>query len=200
MQLYNQSTKYTCAAASLAMIINHFDKDFMLNVENEFDIWRSSVTLPTRGSCIFGLALYAHKHNIPLKVIVGEHEYKFPGYKFKSYKKKEISIAHFVSELFYNKAKEEEISIEEREFDLEEVKTVLKTGKIILLRLVVGIIRETKTNKRNPHYLPVIGYEKGKYKVMDPRRGELEVDETIMQEAFDKVKAIRRDNRMIIFG
>ena len=163
MQPYTQSTKFTCAASSLAMIINHFKPDFLLNIENEFDIWRKSAALPTRGCSIYGLALYAQEHGIPLKIIVGEHEYKFPGYKFKSYKKKEINIAHFASELFYKKTKEKKIGIEERSFDLDEVKRLLKQGKILLLRLVIGIIRDSKTNKRNPHYLPVYGFKDNKY-------------------------------------
>ena len=180
--------------------INHFNPDFLLNIENEFDIWRKSAALPTRGSSIYGLALYANDHNIPLKIVVGEKEYKFPGYKFKSYKKKEINIAHFASELFYKRVKETDIGMEERNFDLNEVKKLLKEGKIILLRLVIGIIRNTKTNKRNPHYLPVYGFKDNKYLIMDPRRGALEIDEKTMAEAFNKVIDIKRDPRMIVFG
>ena len=200
MQPYTQSTKFTCAASSLAMVINHFKPDFLLNIENEFDIWRKSVALPTRGSSIYGLAIYAHEHNLPLRIVVGEHEYKFPGYKFKSYKKKEINIAHFASEMFYKQAKETDIDIEERSFDIDEVKRLLKDGKILLLRLVIGLIRNTKTNKRNPHYLPVYGYKNNKYLIMDPRRGALEIEEKLMKESFDKVTDIKRDPRMIVFG
>ncbi|MBW2968400.1 peptidase C39 family protein, partial [Candidatus Woesearchaeota archaeon] len=151
MKPYIQTTKYTCASASLAMIINHFRDSFLLNAENEFDIWQKTATLPTRGSSIYGLASYAHGQGIPLKVVVGTHEYKFPGYKFKSYKKQEILIANFSSELFYKKAKESDIRIEERSFSLDEVKDELKAGKVLLLRLVIGIIRTTKLNRRNPH-------------------------------------------------
>ena len=71
---------------------------------------------------------------------------------------------------------------------------------VLLLRLVIGIIRNTKSNKRTSHYLPVYGYNDRKYLVMDPRKGPLEVDESVMKEAFDKVTDIKRDPRMIIFG
>jgi len=200
MQQYRQTTKYTCAAASLAMVINHLKPEFQLNVDNEFDIWHSSATLPTKGSSLYALALYAHEKGIPLKVVVGEHDYKFPGYKFKAYKKKEIEIAAFSSQRFYNKAKEAGIRIEERQFTLDEVKKLLSEGKVLMLRLIIGLLRDSKENKRNPHYLPVYGFKDSKFMIMDPKHGPVTVAEERVREAFDKVRDIKRDNRMIVFG
>jgi hypothetical protein len=200
MQFYKQTTKYTCAAASLAMIINHFSPDYKLDIEHEFDIWHKTATLPTRGCSIYGLALYANEWRIPLKVVVGSHEYKFPGYKFKAYKKKEIEIANFSSERFYKRAILAGIPIDEREFTLEYVKDLLKQGKVLLLRLIVGVIRNSKENRRSSHYIPVYGYADGKFRIMDPRKGTLEVDEAVVKEAFDKVEEVKRDHRMIVFG
>jgi hypothetical protein len=200
MQPYKQTTKYTCAAASLVMIINHFRPEFRLCAENEYDIWHKTAALPTRGSSIYALATYAHEQGIPLKVVVGEHEYKFPGYKFKAYKKKEIEIANVMSETFYKDAIMRGIKIEEKEFDLEEVKTQLNAGKIVLLRLIIGVLRNTKENRRNSHYLPVYGYSGGRFTIMDPRRGKREADESVVREAFDKVSEVKRDHRMIVFG
>jgi hypothetical protein len=132
--------------------------------------------------------------------VVGEKEYKFPGYKFKAYKKKEIEIAAKSTQLYLEKAEKKGIAVEERDFDLEEVKKLLSDGKVLLLRLIIGILRESKDNKRNPHYLPVYEYSAGKFKVMDPRTGEMSVDEKILKEAFDKVVDVKRDHRMIMFG
>ena len=200
MQLYNQTTKYTCAAASLAMVINHFKPEFNLNIANEFDLWQNTAALPTRGSSIYAWALYAKQKGVPLQVVVGKREYKFPGYKFKAYKKKEIDIANVSSELFYRKAKEQGINIDEREFNISEVKRLLVDGKILLLRLIIGVIRRSKENKRNPHYMLVYKYENGNFLIMDPKKGRLKIDENIVEQAFDKVTDIRRDHRMIIFG
>ena len=199
MRLYRQTTKYTCGAASLVMVINHFRPDFLLNVENEFDIWQKTACLPTKGSSIYGLAIYAHKMGVPLKVVVGKHTYKFPGHEPK-YKTKEIDIANFSSELFYRKAKKLGIEIEERAFTLDDVKTELKRGNILLLRLIIGVLRNSQTNRRNPHYLPIYGYNDGRFQLMDPRRGPLNIDENIVKEAFDRVADINRDHRMIVFG
>ena len=200
MQLYRQTTKYTCAAASLAMVINHFEPDFLLNIDNEFDIWQKTACLPAKGSSIYALAIYAHRFRIPLKVIVGKHEYKFPGYEAKAYKKKEMDIANFSSELFFTRAKKMGIKIEEREFTFEEVKEQLKDGKILLLRLIIGIVRGSKANRRNPHYMLVQSYEDSKFMIMDPRMGPLKVEEKTVKEAFDRINDIKRDHRMIVFG
>lgn len=200
MKTYNQTTRFTCAPAALAMIVNHFKPDFLLNIENEIDIWRQTVALPIRGSSIFGLAVYAHKQGIPLKVVVGEEDYKFPRYRFKSYKKTEVHIASFISEMLQKEAKERGIEIEERSFELKEVDSLLKEGKILLLRLSAGIIRKSHKNRNSPHYFPVYEFEDGKYKIMDPRKGPLEVDKQTMNEAFDKVIEMKRDPRMIVFG
>lgn len=200
MKLYKQTTVYTCAAASLSMIINHFKPDFEMSMENEFDIWHKSAALPTKGSSIYALASYANKKGVSVTVLVGEKDYKFPGYKFKAYKKKEIEIAAQSTQFYYEKAEGSGITIEERDFKLEEVKNLLAQGKVLLLRLIIGIVRDTKENKRNPHYLPVYGFEDGKFLIMDPRKGKLAVDESIVQEAFDKVVDVKRDHRMIVFG
>ncbi|MFC1753538.1 peptidase C39 family protein [Thermoproteota archaeon] len=200
MKHYKQTTIYTCAAASLMSVLNHFRPDFEMSRENEFRIWESSAVLPTRGSSLYALALFAKQDDIPVKIVVEQAEYKFPGYRFKSYKKKEIEVANFHSESYYKRAKSAGIDIEERNFDITEVKSLLKRKKIILLRIIIGLIRGTKVNKRNPHYIPVYKYEDGFFYLIDPRRGNIKIQEDLLQEAFDAVHNCRRDNRMIVFG
>lgn len=200
MQHYKQTTKYTCAAVSLAMIVNHFKPEFELNQENEFDIWHKSAALPVLGSSIYGLALYANQQGIPAMIVVGEKEFKFPGYKFKAYKKAEVDIAARSTKYYLDKVERAGMLVEQREFTLKEVKNLLAQEKILLLRLVIGIVRGTKDNKRNPHYLPVFGYKDGKFNLVDPRMGKLSVDEAVVQEAFDKIIELKRDHRMIVFG
>ncbi|MFQ5474455.1 MAG: peptidase C39 family protein [Candidatus Nanoarchaeia archaeon] len=200
MRPYKQTTIFTCAAASLASIINHFRPEFPLTKENEFMIWQQTATLPTRGSSIFALGLFAKERGIPVSIVVGEADYKFPGYRFKSYKKKEIEIADFHSQLYCKRAKDAGVQIDERDFNLAEVKSLLKRGKVLLLRVIIGQLRDTKVNKRNPHYIPVYKFENGLFHIIDPRRGSVKVREEQFKEAFDSVQNCRRDNRMIIFG
>ncbi|MFC1722687.1 peptidase C39 family protein [Nanoarchaeota archaeon] len=200
MKPYHQSTKYTCGASSLAMIINHFNPDFKLNQQNEFEIWNHSVALPLRGSNLFGLALYAHNKNIPCKVIVGKKEFKFPGYRFKAYKKKEVEIADKSSSIFIKRLKDNDIQIEERDFNLDEIKSLLTDGKVLLLRLIIGTIRQSTDNKRTSHYIPITSFSDNKFEVFDPGAGRLLIPEKRFRQSFEKVKEVKRDNRMIVFG
>jgi len=181
-------------------ILNHFKPAFELSKKNEFRIWEQSAVLPTRGSSLYALALFTKKQGIPVKIVVEESDYKFPGYRFKSYKKKEIDVANFHSELYFNRAKESKIEVEERNFDIKEVKALLKRKKILLLRIIIGLVRGTKVNKRNPHYIPVYKYEDGFFYILDPRRGNIKIQEELFKEAFEAVHNCRRDNRMLVFG
>jgi len=202
MQFYKQTTKYTCAASSLMMIVNHFKNDFPLSKERELIVWQNTVALPTRGSNFFALAIFAHKEGIPTKIVVEQPEYKFPAYRFKGYKKKEVELAAFVSSMFRDRAKRMSVVIEERDFDLKEVRDLLaRENKIILMRLAVGILRKSKLNKNITHYLPVFAFEKGKFHVMDPQRGLIQASEEELKESFEAVKTkCKKDHRMIIFG
>lgn len=200
MQHYKQSTRFTCAASGLAMVINHFRPDFRLDQESEFDIWQRSVTLPLRGSSLFGLALYAHEQGIPCKVVCGEPKFKFPGYRFKAYKKVDIDLAALSTDLFLKKLKRAKVPVEKRDFDIAEVKDLLKGGKVLLLRLIIGIIRNSPENKRTSHYVPVVSYSKKSFEIFDPKFGRKLVDEKVFKESFEKVKDVKRDHRMIVFG
>jgi len=186
------------------MTIQHFNPDFLLTKENEFLLWQRSATLPTRGSSIYALAILAKEQGIPSKIIVEEPDYKFPGYRFKAYKKAEIEVAAYTSELFHDRAKELNIPIEECNFKLDEVKKYLEEGKLVMLRLIVGIMRNTKSNRRNPHYV-LIKSAKLKndalvFEILDSKKGKLLITEQRLKDSFEAVKECKRDNRMIVFG
>jgi len=199
MQLYNQTTKYTCAAAGLAMVINHYRPKFLLNIDNEFDIWQKTAALPARGSSIFALASYANTQKVPVKVMITKRQQKYPQ-ETRWYDKKEIHIANFSSDLYYRRAKEVGIDIIEGEVRLLDVKKLLKAGHILMVRLFVGVLRGTKANRKIPHFMVLYKHEKGKYHIMDPKRGELKVTEKILRESFEGLEEIKRDSRMLVFG
>ncbi len=132
--------------------------------------------------------------------MIGKRQQKYPLEGIRWYDKKELHIANFSSDLYFRRAKNMDIEIVEGDFKLSNVKKLLKQGQVLMVRLLVGVVRETKTNRKIPHFMVIYKYEKGKYYIMDPRRGELKVTEKILREAFDGLKNINRDPRMIIFG
>ena len=196
MQTYNRTTEYTAAATSLMLIINHLKKDFEVSRENEFRIWMRTANLPTRASSIYGLAVFAKEQGLNPRIVLGEKEYEYPDYRFKGYTKKEIDEAKFCSKIYHKQAREVGISIEEREFDLDEVKGLLEEGRIILLRVNAGALRDQGSVS---NYVVVYSY-KNNFSMVDPVQGKIRVGEEKLQEAFETlVTKKKRDNRMVVF-
>ena len=199
MEFYRQTSQYTGAASSFLMAMHQLKPEsFPLDREQEFRLWMRTANLPTRSSSIYGLALVAKEEGVPVKLVVGEKEYDYPDYRFKRYRKVEVDEAKYSSKLYAKRARANNIRIEEREFELAEVRELLKEGKLIILRVNAGIFRERSATSK---YVVVEGFEKGQYIVMDPEQGEMRVDDNVMQEAFDTlVTKKKRDHRMIVLG
>ena len=199
MEHYKQTTDSTSAAASLMLIINHFNNKFPINKENEFKIWQKTAALPAKGSSIFALALLAKKNGLRVKAIVGDKEYRFSNHRLKKYTKKEIYEAKFTSNLFYEEAIKEGVDIEEREFDFNEVKEMIKQKKVIMLRVNSGDLFNTYDITQ---YLLIHGYGNNIFLYNDTINGKTtQLKEYLLKQAFENVKRkCRRDYRMIVFG
>ncbi len=196
MKPYIRTTGYTNAAAGLLVIINHFKPEFKLSKENEFRIWHASANLPVRACSIYGLAVFAKKEGLSPKVIVGEKEYEYPDYRFKKYKKVDIDNARFSSKMHAKKADKEGISIEERDFRIEDVKKILDEGKIVLLRVNAGVLRNSKSTS---NYVVVFDYDEN-FSIMDPNQGDILAGDEQLLKAFNTLESKKhRDSRMIVF-
>lgn len=200
MQNYKQTTKFAKLASALMLVINHFKPSFEISRENEFKLWRETVLLPTRASCIFRIGLMAHKNKIPTKIIVGMPSYKFPRrYKFRVlFTKKEVYDTKFFSDINFKEAKKNGI-VEVRDFTLNEIKEALKNNKIVLLRINVGSLLNIRAI---PDYILLRGYGNNLFLWNNTFNGEtVRINEKQMKEHFDTVKTrCKIDNRAIIFG
>ncbi|MFP4567855.1 MAG: peptidase C39 family protein [Candidatus Woesearchaeota archaeon] len=199
MELYKQTTDYTCAVCSLMMVLNHFDSEFKLSRENEFKIWRETVNLPTRAPSIYALASFAKRLGVDVRVVLEEKEYDYPDYRFKGYTKKEIDDAKYMSRISAKEIFNLEISLEEREISLDEILALLDSGKIIILRVNAGALRDTRSTSK---YLPFFKKSGSELiTVFDPVKGEILIDTKALEESFDTLQTKKkRDHRMLIFG
>ncbi|MBW2990910.1 peptidase C39 family protein [Candidatus Woesearchaeota archaeon] len=199
MQSYTQTTEYTTAASSLMAVINHFKPDFKLTRENEFLIWHSTANLPVRASSIYALAVFAKQQGLSPSIVLGEKEYDYPDYRFKGYTKKEIDEAKFSSKLFHKKAMHLKIPVDEREFDFKEVRKLIKLGKVLMLRLNEGALRESGSTSK---YVVIFEYNASKkeFSVMDPKQGIINPSEELLKQAFETLETKKkRDHRMMVF-
>jgi len=195
---YFQTTPFTTAAASLLTILHHFQPQTPLTREKEFDIWHKTVNLPTRASSIYALATYAKQAGLSPTIIVEHLGYAFPDYRFYRYTKEEIDLASISANIHLQRAKQENIPIKQQKITLEEVKKYLTQEKILLIRLNMKPIRESKRNTSN--YIIVHGYAQNQFHCIDPAHTALSIPEEVMQEAFNSLKTKKhRDHRMIIF-
>ena len=195
MKPYIQTTEYTGAAAALLTILHHHDPEVPLNREQEFTIWQHSANLPVRASSIYALALIAKQHGLRPRIVLEEREYDYPDYRFKGYTKKEIDEAKYSSKLHAKKAAAQDVPIEQREVTLKDVTTALDAGKTIMLRLNAGILRNTGSTSKY-----VVAYKDDHIKAIDPKHGELAVDEETLDEAMRTLQTKKkRDVRMIVF-
>ena len=196
MQPYLQTTPFTCAASSLLTILHHFKKT-PLTKENEFDIWKETVLLPTRASSIFALASYAKNKGLVPKVIVENPCYDFPDYRFYRYKKEDIELASFNSNLHLNKAKKNQVIIEERNINFSDLKKETNEN-FLLIRINTKPIRNEKRNTSN--FIIIQSYKNNYFQIIDPKLGGLSIPESIMQEAFETLETKKyRDHKMILF-
>ena len=197
MEFYRQTTDYTCANSSLLMVIHHFKPEFKMTRENEFKIWLSAANLPTRAPSIYGMGVFAKKEGLNVRLVMEEKEYDYPDYRFKGYTKKEIDEAKFMSKLHSKEANRLGIPIEERDVTLEEIKSLLSQGKILMVRVNAGTFRDTKSTSK---YL-VFFKKREEFMVVDPLRGEFSLDERMLEEALETLHTKKkRDHRMLVFS
>ena len=196
---YLQTTPFTTAASSLLTILHHFKPEIQPTKENEFDIWQKTVTLPTRGSSIFGLANYAKEQGLNVKVVLENKQYDFPDYRFYGYKKSDIELAAFSSQLHLQRTIKNQIPIEEKKIKLEHIEQELKQNHLLILRINAKPIRQDQ--KRNTsNYIVVLSYIDNYFQIIDPALGALSIPKETMLEAFLSLETKKhQDHRMIIF-
>lgn len=199
MEFYRQTSAYTGAAAALLMALhNRLPDVWPLDREKEFSLWLASATLPTRSSSIYALARIAHDEGLPVRVIVEERDYDYPDYRFKRYKKVDIEDAKFSSELHLRRLEEREVPVEERPFDLPEIKRLLTGGNLLVLRLNAGVLRDQQATSR---YVLVISHDDKGYHVMDPEQGMMSISDEEMQEAYETlVTKKKREHAVLVIG
>ncbi len=179
---YLQTTSFTTGASSLLAILHHLKPEIALTRENEFDIWKKTATLPTRGSSIYALAAYAQRCGLKPLVIVEKKEYDFPDYRFYRYTKEDIDNAGFSSNLYLGEAQEQHVDIQEKDVSFRDIKNELKKN-ILLLRLNAKPLRNEKRNTSN--YLVLYGYSEGSFHLIDPQQGIISATEQTLKEAFE---------------
>jgi len=197
MKQYKTTTNYTSAAASLMVVINHFNESFELSQENEFKIWLSSVNLPTRASSIYGLANFAKEQGLNPSIILKNKDYEYPDYRFKGYKKIEIEQAEFSNNLHKLKSKQLKIKKNKCKITADLIEQLVLENKTLLVRLNAGVFRETASIS---NYVIVKRKNGDYFEVVDSQVGLIKVSKDQIQEALDTLSSKKkRSSKILVF-
>ncbi len=148
LESYKQTTNYTGASSALMSIIHYFNPEFEMNEYHELEIWLSSIVPPTRASSVYALAVYAKKKGLQPKVVVEDTEYTYPDYRFKRYTKKQIELAAKISKRYQDLCEQENIVVVKKDFDVNYIDSMLQKGKILLVRVNAGRLRNTRSTSK----------------------------------------------------
>ncbi len=179
--VYLKTTPYTTAATSLMNVFNKKIEGYKATQQEEFSIWQRSVALPTRASSIFGLALIAKEKGLNPTIYAEGDEFDFPDYRFHRYKKSDIEFAQISSDLYKQECLKKKIPINIEDISFEKIKELLKTNYLIV-RINTKFIRDLKRN--NSNYLLFEKYENNVFRIIDPKQGELDVDEKTALQSY----------------
>lgn len=174
---YEQSVDFTCGPCCLMMALAHFQPGFKPDAVTEIRLWREATTvfmMSGPGGCEpFGLAAVAHDHGLSAEIIVSH-----PGALFlQSVRSAEKRwVMERAQEDFRNRVRAARIPVANRTFALEDVRSALAAGKLVVV-LVSGYLM---FGKKVPHWVLVLADEDDHFIMHDPwvedERGETRID------------------------
>jgi len=155
---YRQTMDFTCGAACLLMVINHFLPSITLTRENEIDIWREGTSVLALGMGRYGLAFPALKRGMKVRIMTNTE-----GPEFRGRIEKRLNTEQFRNFLLlYNERKERAfaLGLEEKlkeDISLEDIRITMKRGGIPVMltnSLLLG-------DEDAPHWIVLTGTGRG---------------------------------------
>lgn len=163
--LYAQTTEFTCGPCSLAMSFAGFDPAQVPDRHLEIALWREATTvfgLTGPGGCDpYAMALAAAKRGLATRLFMSTEE---PVLLDRGNTEAKRDLMRFVQADFKAKALASPIAIENREFDIAEIRDAVAGGAIAVL-----LIDQTESHGyRAPHWIVVHSVKDDIFLVNDP--------------------------------
>ena len=149
---YQQSTDFSCGPAALMMALNSLKPSFGCSVEQELDIWRQAntvfMTSGHAGCHPVGLALATQKLGFEAEVFVNQTSDLFIDGVRSGHKK---SILQVVDNQFFERAKQDQIEVHNREYQLEDIADALAKGHAVICLISTYQF----DHKKAPHWVAI---------------------------------------------
>lgn len=189
-----QNTPFTCGPAALMMALSALDKNYVVSLEEELELWREATTIfmtSGHGGCHpVGLALAAQARGFNAKVNINSRDALFVDGVRSEDKKQIISTVH---EHFIKQSKQKNLTVNFQETSAEMLKSAFDQGQISLV--LISTYRLDR--KKAPHWVVISGYDEQCFYLHDPYPDEIFQDHNDCQ-----YMPIRFDDfeRMSVFG
>ena len=176
---YQQTCDFTCGPCCLMMAMANFNPGFAPDPVKEIRLWREATTIfmmSGPGGCEpFGLAVAAHENGLSAEIYVSFYGALFLQSVRSDEKRRVMELAQVD---FRRRAEAYGIPVSYRSFAIDDVRTAIATGKLVLV-LISGFLM---FGKKVPHWVLAIGDDGEHILIHDPWI-EDERQETILDAA-----------------
>lgn len=194
MPWFKQNTPFTCGPTALMMALSALDKNYVVTLEEELELWREATTIfmtSGHGGCHpVGLALAAQARGFNAKVNINSSDALFVDGVRSEDKKQIIATVH---EHFIKQSKQKNLVVNYQETSAEMLKVACDQGQISLV--LISTYRLDR--KKAPHWVVISGYDEQCFYLHDP-----DPDESFQDHNDCQYMPIRFDDfeRMSVFG
>lgn len=198
MKHYKQTTNYTCGPSCVLTILNHYwPKKFLLNKENEYEIWLQTVNPLIRGCPAFALAKILQDYGLITRVIYRK-EFSSMNYIKRYIKPIDFKVYRILNLLRKKQALKSGVKYEKRKIKFDEIKKWLKLNDFIILLVEPKTINKN-LKRRGLHWILITDYKNGKFLIYDSLSRKKWLSEELLKLAFDNVrKLINCDNKAVL--
>lgn len=162
---YQQTTEFTCGAASLMMASASIDAQVTLNQYTELDIWRQATSIYMTsghgGSHPIGLALAAKTLGVRCEVYINIGQTPFIDGVRSAHKKALLTAVH---NQFCEKSHQAGIKLHYKEPNIHELRTALEQGKAVICL----ISSYQFDDKKIPHWVAITHIDDACLYIHDP--------------------------------
>lgn len=195
VNLYKQTTQFTCAPSSVLMVLNYF-AGTSLTKENEIKLWKFTRAKPFKKGCELGIANALLAFGLNCRIISSQevHERETDicfKYEKIDIRKRELLLKKFFIErcILKKYIEKKGCLIEDRDPKLIDIKKIINDRKPVILIIDDFFINKKRNKIHCPHVVVATGYKNNMFSIKDSWFGEVLLKEHVLKKS---MKGLRK--------